>query len=1417
MGGNYYKDYFNIDPKYYASVTADLIESGKVKWTSFYPHETFIKLLEKTHSMLSGKDSRSLWIEGAYGTGKSHAALAVKSMLEASDEEIRQYFKEYGLREDLCQQLITDKSNGKLITIHRIGSASIHSDQDLILALQDSIMAALREHNITNRGEESLKESALRWLEEKEANSQYFDSLIHEDKYAWDFGGKDVSHVISVLKSSEDEAAVTKMMRNIIKVAEDNGISALRMDIQAMCSWIKQIIEKNDISAILFVWDEFTEFFLNNQNALTGFQTLVEISESHPFFFLIVTHQSGSLIRDNDMRKKILNRFVDDVAIRIEMPENMAFRLMAQAMKTTNDPVLLPDWKAYKKDLNEALASVRYRIIESVGKHSSINLKPDVSDSDLQAIIPIHPYAALLLKHMSVAFASNARSMFDFIISNDMDTKAFKWYIGNHGPLDEHCNLLTIDMLWDFFLGKDQNGLNGEVRSILDSYGLQRKGSLTPEQERVFKTVLLLEAISLCVKDVELLRPDEQNIDLAFVGTDWAKGKALNIAKSLCQKGLLFESPAGNGWKQYTVANRGGDLGKIKKLKDEAEAEANTKDLIIKGDLMSAVQLPFSIRSRFEMAGVAHSNFITERDKLSRQSKPNRFKVIVAFSRNDDEAAANNKAILDSIANSSNELFYIECLTPMGDDLFNRYVENLAYNKYYAESNRRQSESFGSAAQKRLQEWSQKISKGAFVYYTPERKNGIRVANLDVLNDELIKLDREIYYDGLERFNLTETMFDKGPIVQGAECGILQELKGPFKPNNERTSLVTALNGAWKVEHYWEDPSKQNLPIVHIKMQVDKVVKDGFEKPSGRISILSILEALEEKPFGFMPSNVAAFVLGFVLKEYASDGYFWSNGSSSESMTSEKMRQMIANGINQRFSPSSKYRDEYIVAMSESQRSFLQFTAKVFRIQPSQCGSVENARDQIRIKMKGLEFPIWCLKPILKDEGLEAPVDTINTVIDSYCGIANTANGNKANESELADQIGGLVHGNDAIVRDLEKLLTNEMCHKGMLAYIANFKDGALKKLANEIADGGAYLERVKQKFNADAANWVWNHITADEKISDVILEYTIIAESNKSLPKCSGLDDMVLEWNKCSNNIRMPGEWLSTHTGDLGKFLNQLCQMKRTNRLLEADMKNFHALLITQREAFDCFYKDQLRYFKMIANAFIEGLDEQDLDKFFSTIPSGQFTKSDTEYYKYLKTAVDDFRKNLRKTQLRNIWLEKTGTKDPSDWSDRYVTPILCMFDDMERGEVKQIFDIILAYAASDADIARAVTFLGNANFYERLKDSQERDRCFIERVVGEYAIMLKDVDEVRNKLMGNVSSKVYDWMDNSSVRNRLKSLAEMHYKVSGCEQALSIINGMGKDDLCRYLNDLVKDNLAVGLEILKNERGGHPCVAKP
>jgi hypothetical protein len=73
-----YCDYFDINPEYFPQVNKAEIESHPDLWKRFYPHETFVKLLKDTISVISRKQKLSIWVEGAYGTGKSHAVLTLK-------------------------------------------------------------------------------------------------------------------------------------------------------------------------------------------------------------------------------------------------------------------------------------------------------------------------------------------------------------------------------------------------------------------------------------------------------------------------------------------------------------------------------------------------------------------------------------------------------------------------------------------------------------------------------------------------------------------------------------------------------------------------------------------------------------------------------------------------------------------------------------------------------------------------------------------------------------------------------------------------------------------------------------------------------------------------------------------------------------------------------------------------------------------------------------------------------------------------------------------------------------------------------------------------------------------------------------------------------------------------------------------
>ena len=60
-----YRKYFDIDPEYLAQITEAEIESHPDLWKKFYPHETFVKLIKDTISVITRNQKKSIWVEGA--------------------------------------------------------------------------------------------------------------------------------------------------------------------------------------------------------------------------------------------------------------------------------------------------------------------------------------------------------------------------------------------------------------------------------------------------------------------------------------------------------------------------------------------------------------------------------------------------------------------------------------------------------------------------------------------------------------------------------------------------------------------------------------------------------------------------------------------------------------------------------------------------------------------------------------------------------------------------------------------------------------------------------------------------------------------------------------------------------------------------------------------------------------------------------------------------------------------------------------------------------------------------------------------------------------------------------------------------------------------------------------------------------
>ena len=94
MASKKYCEYFDVNEAYFPCIDESAINAG-VAWEQTYPHETFIELLTNAEKMLSGSTNRSLWIHGAYGTGKSRCAYALKKILEVPEDEVRAYWAQY--------------------------------------------------------------------------------------------------------------------------------------------------------------------------------------------------------------------------------------------------------------------------------------------------------------------------------------------------------------------------------------------------------------------------------------------------------------------------------------------------------------------------------------------------------------------------------------------------------------------------------------------------------------------------------------------------------------------------------------------------------------------------------------------------------------------------------------------------------------------------------------------------------------------------------------------------------------------------------------------------------------------------------------------------------------------------------------------------------------------------------------------------------------------------------------------------------------------------------------------------------------------------------------------------------------------------------------------------------------------------
>lgn len=1403
-----YSDYFQLkyNPPEITQATFDAHPDG---WKTTYPHKTFVDLLKRLEKMLargSEMDKHSIWVHGAYGTGKSQVTWTLRSLLTCSDADFNAYFDDYSplkTENDLRTKLAGHRKARKIVVAARHGADAISGPEDLVEAVFTSLSKALDDAKISYDAGATLRGGIAKWLEGNTERA-YFDALIKESPYCHKgcFAGKSADDILTTLKGN---GIADDLLREIRRLAKDKGITALRFTKEDLAAWIRETVEKNNLHLIL-VWDEFSAFFKNNKTKLDTLQSLAELSGATRFNLVIVTHFTTSFLPENDNSAQIIvDRFKP--TMEISLPENIAFELISDSLKVK--PAFKQEWESLADDLNERMMVPRSKVAKML---------KDVDEGIFRAMLPFHPYAALVLKNIAALFDSNQRSMFTFIAAEE-DAHAFKWYIKTHSP--ENGDVLGVDLLWEYFYetGKTLRGtgetgksnLDAQVRAILEVYP-DKSGKLLADEKRVLKTILMFQALAKKLNNPPEFLATEENLRLAFEGIDALEsGKGITIANKLVNTDKILFVDEVNGKRVYQapMATGGRDLQEIEKLKQHYLDTTKTKDLLKDWQREEVLRLSRPLEERFDIRISGPDSFkLVLGQLLAQDSKNYKMRAMIVIGHNSLDAVVARTAIDEALAEprSSNVVFIDACTVELDDDDFAKWAEYKARANWYARKDTQQSNNALSEAEKILSAWRDKIASGAFTVRTKRNPTGVVCHGASEVGDEMRLSVMEKYPLALEfEHGLKDTQFNQATKaeVSAGVWGGLAHLPNGEKGGKMDAAAENALIGPVKDKaEYWKEVP--TLTISKIKSKIEQKLKHAFKSGGeGRIEFGDIIESLFE--IGFMPTALHGFLVGYLLKEYVGGDYRFVRDGESPLLTVTNMTEAILAYFRKVLGTGGgRYHDAYIGILTDEQRRFADLAKVVFHL--GENASIDIVAHDLAVRIRDFQYPLWCFEALPEAVGLER-------YIEQFTLLTNPANQKGATLSGVATEIGRMAANAPDVETRLSALFTKEKAAVAMNAWLDDFEEGLFRKTAEEI-NAPDPLADVRRCFGKDGDGaWLWHRETGENEIRALLRDYRIVAESSKRgfVTPVNSVWECIEAWRDKTRNIRIPCATLVALKPQSKTFLGLLKEIAGGGHLEQNDRRDAFFREITDKGDINRDMLDGcLALFKSTYCEQLSGLDTQEMDDLYLTgLDKSSFLADKPTYEQMLVQKVSEIKSHQGRAKLLALWEEKTGTPTPSAWSKQFETPILAMVPPEGTPFLNSLRNALNALNNKESSVANVEAALDFFSIHPEVFswfEGKVADEAFQRNVLGRYAVVLTDLAAVRTRL-GKLNADPDSWLVDPRLEATLQKLAESEYNLNCAERVRGKIKEMSAEEAKRYLVDLVINSLDVGLVILSKE----------
>ena len=498
------------------------------EWISFIPNEQFNNVLKTVLRSVRGTDidaHKSFWINGTYGTGKSHAAAVIAHLLGDPLDGIREWLDyEYGDQKfrGIKDAVIRLRGEKRLLTVRMKGMVNLTHVSELAAVMQTKVTAALRSNEIEMEVATDY-DTLVRHVTD---NAVIWDNLISRNA--------SLSTIVAdrrmlLTKLSNKDSATLRKCRDALR---DAGVMVM-MQQESLGDWLievqNKLRESTGYTGLLILWDEFTEVMEDAVGipVLKALQAVSEkfMNEENDSFIFLISHPSAFNKMGSEATKQTDGRYH---RMKYNMESVSAFKIMSRKFEIV-DPVQHYLRRDFFYSLHRDL----------VDMYTSRSNDPQETREDLYKLFPIHPGTANLAAHYATTVGSSSRSVFEFIGDNEKmrsflcDEKAFA-----------DKDTITADFLWDFVLKEFTDDVvnYGAVTERYNTYKhrVEHRGMTA---EAAFKSILLLNAFNNVAQD-DSVTPTEENVRHLFAGTRY-EAELDSALVWINEEGIIQRAPGG--------------------------------------------------------------------------------------------------------------------------------------------------------------------------------------------------------------------------------------------------------------------------------------------------------------------------------------------------------------------------------------------------------------------------------------------------------------------------------------------------------------------------------------------------------------------------------------------------------------------------------------------------------------------------------------------------------------------------------------------------------------------------------------------------------------------------------------------------------------------------------------------------------